>query len=87
MNDVNFEELHLIDDALEMRGQDANANFEGGHDESIFATISLVKETMRNFEECPHSMSKVDVNVCKERMLAFCHQLRSDISPPMKDLP
>ena len=32
-------ELHVIDDALEMCGQDANANFEGGHDESIFETI------------------------------------------------
>ena len=80
-------ELHLIDDALEMRGQDANANFEGGHDESIFATISLVKETMRNFEECLHSMSKEDVNVWNERMLAFCHQMRYDISHLMKDLP
>ena len=70
-----------------MRGQDANANFEGGHDESIFATISLVKETMRNFEECLHSMSEEDVNVRKERMLAFCPQMRSDISPLMKDLP
>ena len=80
-------ELHLIDDALEMRGQDVNANFEAGHDESIFETISLVKETMRTFEESLHSMSKVDVNVCKERMLAFCNQLMSGISPPMKDLP
>ena len=48
-------ELHLIDDVLEMHGQekcvDANVNFAGGHDESIFATISLVKETLSNFEE------------------------------------
>ena len=39
-------ELPLIADALEMRGQDAYANFKGGHEESMFETISLVKETM-----------------------------------------
>ena len=80
-------ELQLIDDALEMCGQDENANFEAVHDESIFETISLVKETMSTFEESLHSIFKVDVNVCKERMLAFCNQLMSVISPPMKDLP
>ena len=80
-------ELHLIDDALDMRGQDAYANFKGGHDESMFETISLVKETMSTFEESLHSISKVDVIVCMEIMVAFCNQLMSIISPPMKDLP
>ena len=42
---------------------------------------------MSNFEEPLHSISKVDVNVCKERILAFCNQLMSVISPSMKDLP
>ena len=71
-------ELHLIDDVLEMCGQekcvDANVNFEGGHDESMFAIISLVKETLRNFEEALHSITKYNVDVTKERMLTFCDQ-------------
>ena len=84
-------ELHLIDDVLEMRGQekcvDANVDIEGGHDESMFATISLVKETLSKFEEAQHSITKSNADVTKERMLTFCHQLMSVISPPMLDLP
>ena len=68
-------ELHLIDDALEMHGQgkcvDANVDFDDGHDASIFATIFLVKITLSNFEEALHSITKSNVDVCKEKMFAF----------------
>ena len=84
-------ELHLIDNVLEMRGQekcvDANVNFEGGHDESMFAAISLVKETLRNLEEALHSVTKYNADVTKGRMLTFCDQVRYVISPQMLDQP
>ena len=37
-------EIHLIDDALEMRGQDANANFEGGHDDLYLKLFLLFRK-------------------------------------------
>ena len=43
----------------------------------MFATISLVKETLSKFEEAQHSITKSNANVTKERMLTFCHQLMS----------
>ena len=81
-------ELPLIADALEMRGLgnlvDTNADLEGDKDESIFATISLLKETLSTFEEALDSITETNISICKERMQALCHQLRSVISPPVK---
>ena len=53
----------------------------------MFATISLVKETLSKFEEAQHSITKSNVDVTKERMFTFSHQLRFVISPPMLDQP
>ena len=68
-------ELNLIDGVLQMCGQetcvDVNVDFGGGHDVAIFATISLVKETLRNCEEAPHSITKYIVDVTNERMCTF----------------
>ena len=65
-------ELHLIDDVLEMHGLwnlvGVNAYFDGDKDESIFATISILKETLSTFEEALDSITKTNVSICKKRM-------------------
>ena len=77
-------ELPLIPDALEMRGLenlvDTNADLEGDKDESIFATISLLKETLSTFEEALDSITETNISICMKRMQALCNQLRSVIS-------
>ena len=77
-------ELPLIADALEMRGLgnlvDTNSDLEGNKDEFIFASISLLKETLSTFEEALDSIIETNISICKERMQALCNQLRSVIS-------
>ena len=51
-----------------------NADFDGDKDEPIFATISIIKETLSIFEEALNSITNTNVSIFKERMQALCHQ-------------
>ena len=80
-------ELQLIDDALEMRGlgnlvDDANFDIDGNNDESLLEAISILKETLSTIEEFVHSIPNPSVSICKARVQAITHDLRSIISPP-----
>ena len=74
-------ELHLIEDALEMRSPGnfvgGNVDFDGDKDESILEAISILKETLSAFEESIHSISRENLSYCKKLMQEFCHELRS----------
>ena len=65
----------------------ANANFDVDTEGSSFAIVSFLKDMLSNFEEALDFVTKSNVSLRKERMLAVCHQLRFVISPPMIDLP
>jgi hypothetical protein len=85
------ESLPLIDDALQMRNEgsivDASGCIDGDKDDSIFATISLLKEALSNFEESLGSITKPNISICKESMLTLSQQLSSVISPTQIDMP
>ena len=76
--------LPLIDDALQMRnpGSSVGAStcINGDKDDSIIATISLLKVALTIFEEILDFVTEPNILICKESMLTLCNQLRSAIS-------
>ena len=78
-------ELHFIDDVLEMHGLQnlvsVNANFDGDKDESIFATISILKETFSTCQVALDSITTDNVSICKEKMQVLYHELTCMLFP------